>query len=102
MKLGTEEKKKVYALGVLGLIAMGAVVVVPFVAWSLVPKGKDDEAGQLLLEKVLLAIPAWLTGNLTQPRFRDGHPLACGQEQQVFLDRRRQMQQRQELAYAGG
>ncbi len=52
---------------------------------------------EMLLKKFALTVPAGLTGDLPQLQLMDEPSVARGEEQNVFLDRRCQMQQDHEL-----
>ena len=52
----------------------------------------DPSFLEMLLEKLALAIPARFTRDLAQARFADEAGVTCGEKQEVFLDRRSQMQ----------
>ena len=57
----------------------------------------DPSFLERLFEKLALAVPKRLACDFAQFQFADEPGIGCGEEQEVFLDRRRQMQQNHDL-----
>jgi len=89
----------VYLLGLhfCGLSFGGSRRVTTFIALL---RQRSKSILEKALEQFSLAIPAWLTRDFAQPQFAEESSVGYGEKQNVFLDRRRQMQQNHDLSEA--
>jgi hypothetical protein len=58
---------------------------------------RSQSSFERLFEEFALAVPPWFACNFAQPYFGNEPSVRCGKEQDVLLNRRRQMQKDHDL-----